>query len=67
MNTDEHIYDFASKCGSWDWAGIGIMLVCAFFGSYILLWIVGGIMRLTKKNPKGDEKPAKTEKAEKAD
>lgn len=28
MNQDDHIYDFASKCGSWDWAGIGIMLLC---------------------------------------
>ena len=28
MNDNEHIYDFASKCGSWDWAGIAIMLVC---------------------------------------
>ena len=31
MNDNEHIYDFASKCGSWDWAGIGIMLVCGRF------------------------------------
>ena len=31
MNTDEHIYDFASKCGSWDWAGIAIILVCGRF------------------------------------
>lgn len=31
MNTDDHIYDFATKCGSWDWAGIGIMLVCCMF------------------------------------
>lgn len=27
MNEDDHIYDFASKCGSWDWTGIAIMLV----------------------------------------
>ena len=31
MNEDEHIYDFASKCGSWDWAGIAIILVCGRF------------------------------------
>ena len=31
MNTDEHIYDFASNCGSRDWAGIGMMLVCGRF------------------------------------
>ena len=28
MNENESIYSFASKCGSWDWAGIGIMLAC---------------------------------------
>lgn len=28
MNQDESIYSFATKCGSWDWAGIGIMLAC---------------------------------------
>lgn len=60
MNENDAIYTFAKKCGSWDWLGIGIMLLCckcegsgswvAFFGSYILLWIIGGIMHACKKN-----------------
>lgn len=28
MNEEDHIYDFATKCGSWDWAGICIMIAC---------------------------------------
>lgn len=31
MNENEAIYKFASKFGSWDWAGIGIMLLCGMF------------------------------------
>ena len=36
MNKDDHIYDFATKCGSWDWASIGIMLLCC---KYIIFYI----------------------------
>lgn len=25
---DERLYKFASKCGSWNWTAIAIMLVC---------------------------------------
>ena len=32
------------------------MFSVAFFGSYILLWIVGGIMKCTKKSPEKTEK-----------
>ena len=61
MNENEAIYKFATKFGSWDWAGIGIMLLCAFFGSYIILWIIGGIMYLTKKKQPKEEKTEKTD------
>ena len=30
MNNDR-LYDFASKCGSWNWTAIAIMLVCCAF------------------------------------
>ena len=48
MNKDDHIYEFASKCGSWDWAGIGIMLLCCkcIFSlfNYSILWFLYFIM-----------------------
>ena len=31
MNNNEAIYKFASKFGSWDWAGIAIMLLCGIW------------------------------------
>ena len=38
------------------------MFTCvAFFGSYVLLWIIGGIMRLFKKTPEKEEKAEKTD------
>ncbi|KAK8814865.1 hypothetical protein AV274_3443 [Blastocystis sp. ATCC 50177/Nand II] len=58
---DERLYKFASKCGSWNWKAIAIMLVCSFFGSYVLLWIIGGIMKLFKKTPEKEEKEEKTD------
>lgn len=36
MNEDGKIYKFATKCGSWDWKGIGIMLVCCKFFDFLL-------------------------------
>ena len=33
----------------------------AFFGSYVLLWIIGGIMKLFKKTPEKEEKEEKTD------
>ena len=37
MNENEAIYKFASKFGSWDWAGIGIMLLCGMFFSIFVM------------------------------
>lgn len=37
MNENEAIYKFASKFGSWDWAGIGIMLLCGMFYSIFVM------------------------------
>lgn len=42
MNEDEHIYDFASKCGSWDWTGIAIMLVSC---KLLVLMFICSILR----------------------
>ena len=36
----------------------------AFFGSYIILWIIGGIMKLSKKKQPKEEKTEKTEKTD---
>lgn len=68
MKKDDSVYTFASTCGSWDWVGIIIMIcsgrelfvacanVVAFFGSYACLWIIGGIMKCSKKSPEKAEK-----------
>ena len=28
LKQDDAVYKFATKCGSWDWTGILIMIVC---------------------------------------
>ena len=43
MNKEGHIYKFATQCGSWDWKGIGIMLVCCNF--VINLDLIDSILR----------------------
>ena len=37
MNENEAIYKFATKFGSWDWSGIGIMLLCGMFFSIFVM------------------------------
>ena len=37
MNEEGNIYKFATKCGSWDWKGICIMLVCCNFFVFLLI------------------------------
>lgn len=48
MNEEEHIYDFASKCGSWNWSGIAIMLVscklCLFLFPFSLFRFIHSLM-----------------------